>query len=147
MRFDGARLDRRRARLGLNAMFVMMNAARLHVGLQGISLLSRLAKAGAYAQERRQMRAPGSSAKAGESDPLGGTRPCAASLDTNAWIDARRVIGMHGARTRHTKHHPDAARLGAARWYSLVTQSQVGWTGRPSAAPAPACRSSAATAT
>jgi alkylation response protein AidB-like acyl-CoA dehydrogenase len=47
---------------GLNAMFVMMNAARLHVGLQGIGLLEAAwQKASAYAQERRQMRAPGAS--------------------------------------------------------------------------------------
>ena len=47
---------------GLNAMFVMMNAARMHVGLQGIGLLEAAwQKASAYAQERRQMRAPGAS--------------------------------------------------------------------------------------
>jgi alkylation response protein AidB-like acyl-CoA dehydrogenase len=45
---------------GLNAMFVMMNAARLHVALQGIGLLDAAwQKAHAYALERRQMRAPG----------------------------------------------------------------------------------------
>jgi alkylation response protein AidB-like acyl-CoA dehydrogenase len=44
---------------GLGAMFVMMNAARLHVALQGTGLLdAALQKASAYAQERRQMRAP-----------------------------------------------------------------------------------------
>ena len=45
---------------GLNAMFVMMNAARLHVALQGIGLLDAAwQKADAYSRERRQMRAPG----------------------------------------------------------------------------------------
>ena len=45
---------------GLNAMFVMMNAARLHVALQGIGLLDAAwQKADAYSKERRQMRAPG----------------------------------------------------------------------------------------
>ena len=45
---------------GLAAMFVMMNAARLHVALQGIGLLDAAwQKADAYAHERRQMRAPG----------------------------------------------------------------------------------------
>ncbi|WP_415838058.1 acyl-CoA dehydrogenase family protein, partial [Polaromonas hydrogenivorans] len=45
---------------GLNAMFLMMNAARLHVALQGVGLLDAAwQKADAYAQERRQMRAPG----------------------------------------------------------------------------------------
>jgi alkylation response protein AidB-like acyl-CoA dehydrogenase len=50
---------------GLSAMFVMMNAARLHVGLQGIGLLEAAwQKADAYAKDRRQMRAPGGAAKA-----------------------------------------------------------------------------------
>ena len=45
---------------GLAAMFVMMNAARLHVALQGIGTLDAAwQKADAYARERRQMRAPG----------------------------------------------------------------------------------------
>ena len=45
---------------GLNAMFVMMNAARLHVALQDIGLLDAAwQKADAYSRERRQMRAPG----------------------------------------------------------------------------------------
>jgi alkylation response protein AidB-like acyl-CoA dehydrogenase len=45
---------------GLNAMFVMMNAARLHVALQGMwPAGSRLAKGRCLRHERRQMRAPG----------------------------------------------------------------------------------------
>ena len=61
MRFDGATgwLIGEAGR-GLNAMFVMMNAARLQVGLQGVGLLDAAwQKADAYAHERRQMRAPG----------------------------------------------------------------------------------------
>ncbi|GLS13766.1 acyl-CoA dehydrogenase family protein [Hydrogenophaga electricum] len=58
---------------GLNAMFVMMNAARLHVGLQGVGLLEAAwQKADAYSKERRQMRAPGGAAKA---TPVGGPPP------------------------------------------------------------------------
>jgi alkylation response protein AidB-like acyl-CoA dehydrogenase len=45
---------------GLAAMFVMMNAARLHVGAQGVGLAEAAwQRATAYAQERRQSRAPG----------------------------------------------------------------------------------------
>ncbi|BEV17318.1 acyl-CoA dehydrogenase family protein [Herbaspirillum sp. DW155] len=48
---------------GLAAMFVMMNAARLHVGAQGLGLAeAAYQRASAYARERRQSRAPGSSA-------------------------------------------------------------------------------------
>jgi alkylation response protein AidB-like acyl-CoA dehydrogenase len=43
---------------GLNAMFLMMNAARLHVALQGIGLLdASLQKSIAYANERKQFKA------------------------------------------------------------------------------------------
>ncbi|MEY2781640.1 MAG: hypothetical protein RL307_1344, partial [Pseudomonadota bacterium] len=45
---------------GLAAMFLMMNAARLHVAMQGIGLLDAAHQiASSYAAERRQMRAPG----------------------------------------------------------------------------------------
>lgn len=44
---------------GLAAMFVMMNAARLQVGLQGLGHIeAALQKSQAYAEERRQARAP-----------------------------------------------------------------------------------------
>ncbi len=130
---------------GLNAMFVMMNAARLHVGLQGIGLLEAAwQKADAYAQERRQMRAPGNSAKAAPvaGPPQDGQAPSGGSalhavksvgatvqadvialhpamrriLDTQrSWIDAGRVIGYRTALELDTlKHHPDAARREAA---------------------------------
>ncbi|MDG5978313.1 acyl-CoA dehydrogenase domain-containing protein [Hydrogenophaga taeniospiralis CCUG 15921] len=110
---------------GLNAMFVMMNAARLHVGLQGIGLLEAAwQKADAYAQERRQMRAPGSASNAGEADVIALHPAMRRILDTQrAWIDAGRVIGYRTALELDTlKHHPDAARReAAARWCSLVT--------------------------
>jgi alkylation response protein AidB-like acyl-CoA dehydrogenase len=110
---------------GLNAMFVMMNAARLLVGLQGIGLLDAAwQKANAYAQERRQMRAPGSTSQAGEADLIGLHPAMRRILDTQrAWIDAGRVIAYRTALELDTqKHHPDAARReAAARWCSLVT--------------------------
>ncbi len=110
---------------GLNAMFVMMNAARLLVGLQGIGLLDAAwQKAHAYAQERRQMRAPGSTSKAGEADLIALHPAMRRILDTQrAWIDAGRVIAYRTALELDTqKHHPDAARReAAARWCSLVT--------------------------
>ncbi|MDO8904310.1 acyl-CoA dehydrogenase family protein [Hydrogenophaga sp.] len=110
---------------GLNAMFVMMNAARLHVGLQGIGLLEAAwQKADAYAKERRQMRAPGSSAKAGEADTIEAHPAMRRILDAQrAWIDAGRVVAYRTALELDTlKHHPDAEqRESASRWCSLVT--------------------------
>ncbi len=110
---------------GLNAMFVMMNAARLLVGLQGVGLLDAAwQKANAYAQERRQMRAPGSGSRAGESDAIALHPAIQRILATQrAWIDAGRVIAYRTALELDTqKHHPGATqREAAARWCSLVT--------------------------
>ncbi|MGV3728922.1 acyl-CoA dehydrogenase family protein [Hydrogenophaga sp.] len=110
---------------GLNAMFVMMNAARLLVGLQGVGLLDAAwQKAHAYAQERRQMRAPGSASKAGEADAIAQHPAMQRILDTQrAWVDAGRVVAYRTALELDTqKHHPDARRReAAARWCSLVT--------------------------
>jgi len=54
---------------GLAAMFVMMNAARLAVGLQGVALADRATQAAvAYASERTQGRGP--RARRGEMSPI-----------------------------------------------------------------------------
>ena len=106
---------------GLNAMFVMMNAARLHVALQGIGLLSAAwQKADAYAQERRQMRAPGASQTSAIIDHPAMRR----ILDTQrAWVDGGRVIAYQTALELDiARHHPDAeCRQRAERWCALIT--------------------------
>lgn len=114
---------------GLNAMFVMMNAARLHVGLQGIGLLEAAwQKAHAYAAERRQMRAPGAS----ETSLIQDHPAVQRILDTQrAWIDGGRVLAYRTAiELDMIKHHPDATRRDAAqRWCSLVTPVlKAAWT-------------------
>ncbi|MEM9356722.1 MAG: acyl-CoA dehydrogenase [Pseudomonadota bacterium] len=54
---------------GLNAMFIMMNAARLAVGMQGVAIADRATqRAIEYANERTQGRGPG--AKSGEMSPI-----------------------------------------------------------------------------
>jgi hypothetical protein len=54
---------------GLNAMFIMMNAARLAVGVQGVAVAERATQhATAYAQERRQGRS--ANGKAGQMSPI-----------------------------------------------------------------------------
>ncbi len=112
---------------GLGAMFVMMNAARLHVGLQGIGLLEAAwQKAQAYSLERRQMRAPGRSKSAAEADFIAEHPAMRRILDTQrAWIDGGRVLAYRTALELDQAKHlsvtdPDAAAR-AQRWCSLVT--------------------------
>ena len=110
---------------GLNAMFVMMNAARLHVALQGIGLLDAAWQmADAYAQERRQMRAPGKGKSASEADLIGEHPAMRRILDTQrAWIDGGRVLAYRTAvELDLIKHSPDPNTQSAAqRWCALVT--------------------------
>jgi alkylation response protein AidB-like acyl-CoA dehydrogenase len=106
---------------GLNAMFVMMNAARLHVALQGLGLLDAAwQKAQAYAQERRQMRAPGA-----RETSLIIEHPAVRRLlaTQRAWIDGGRVLAYRTAvELDLLRHHPEASRRAAAeRWCALVT--------------------------
>ena len=113
------------ANRGLNAMFVMMNAARLHVGLQGVGLLDAAwQKADAYSNERRQMRAPGPRTSTEPSDLIARHPAMRRILDTQrAWIDGGRVLGWRTALELDiARHHADAARRAQAeRWCSLVT--------------------------
>jgi alkylation response protein AidB-like acyl-CoA dehydrogenase len=118
---------------GLNAMFVMMNAARLHVGLQGIGLLdAALQKAEAYSQERRQMRAPGGSGDGTGIDVIAKHPAMRRIMGTQrAWVDAGRLLAYRTAlELDAAKHHPDATRrLRASRWASLVTPVlKAAWT-------------------
>ncbi|MBX9872993.1 MAG: acyl-CoA dehydrogenase family protein [Burkholderiaceae bacterium] len=114
---------------GLGAMFVMMNAARLHVGLQGIALLEAAwQKASAYAAERRQMRAPGAT----QTSLIAEHPAIQRILSTQrAWIDGGRLLAYRTAiELDLIKHHPDDARREAAqRWCSLVTPVlKAAWT-------------------
>lgn len=117
---------------GLNAMFVMMNAARLHVGLQGIGLLEAAwQKADAYSKERRQMRAP--------RQPLSTTPDLIAEhpairrilATQRAWIDGGRVLAYRTAiELDMARQHPQAdRRCSAEQWCSLVTPVlKAAWT-------------------
>jgi hypothetical protein len=114
-------------------MFVMMNAARLHVGLQGIGLLDAAwQKADAYAKERRQMRAPLRGTSAAEADLIIEHPAMRRLLDTQrVWIDGGRVLAYKTALELDIiKHHPDSTRQAQAeRWCSLVTPVfKVAWT-------------------
>ena len=126
---------------GLQAMFVMMNAARLHVGLQGIGLLEAAwQKADAYSRERRQMRAPKPVKNVSDTTSPQGAGPDLISehpamrriLDTQrAWIDGGRVLAYRTAiELDLAKYHPDSARRDSAqRWCALVTPVlKAAWT-------------------
>ena len=108
---------------GLAAMFVMMNAARLHVALQGIGMLDAAwQKASAYAAERRQMRAPG--APGPEPSPIAEHPAIARILDTQrAWIDGARLLAYRtGLQLDLARHAEDPkARAAAQRWCALAT--------------------------
>jgi hypothetical protein len=110
---------------GLHAMFVMMNAARLHVALQGVGLLEAAwQKADAYSRERRQMRVPGRGKSVAEADLIAEHPAIRRILDTQrAWIDGARVMSYRTAMELDMlKHHPDATRKDAAqRWCTFVT--------------------------
>jgi alkylation response protein AidB-like acyl-CoA dehydrogenase len=110
---------------GLAAMFIMMNAARLHVALQGIGLLEAAWQiANAYAQERRQMRAPVRKDASQAADVIAEHPAIQRILQTQrAWIDAGRVLAYQTSiELDNAKHHPDTERKAQAqRWCSLVT--------------------------
>ena len=108
---------------GLAAMFVMMNAARLHVALQGIGTLDAAwQKAAAYADERRQMRAPGSSGR--EPSPIADHPAIARILDTQrGWVDGARLLAYRTAVQLDVARADDdpKRRARAQRWCTLVT--------------------------
>ena len=113
---------------GLNAMFVMMNAARLHVAMQGIGLLDAACqKADAYARERRQMRAPaGQTVKpksAAEADFIIEHPAIQRILNTQrAWVDGGRVLAYQTAvALDRIKHANKEDAVKAQRWCALVT--------------------------
>ena len=113
---------------GLNAMFVMMNAARLHVAMQGIGLLDAAwQKANAYAKERRQMRAPASKQRkaksAAEADFIVEHPAIRRILDTQrSWVDGGRVLAYQTAiELDRIKHADKETADRSQRWCALVT--------------------------
>ena len=94
---------------GMRYMFTMMNNARLSVGLEGLALAERAYQdALAYAQERRQGRAP--DAPKGEASLIVELPDVRRMLLTmKALIDAMRAITYTNAEAIDlASHHPDA---------------------------------------
>jgi alkylation response protein AidB-like acyl-CoA dehydrogenase len=112
---------------GLAAMFVMMNSARMHVGLQGLAAQEvAMQNALAYAQQRMQMRAPvrPPGADAAPADAIV-HHPAMrhALLGLQARTEAQRVMAYRAAQLiDEAEHHPDAAtRERAGRLAALLT--------------------------
>jgi alkylation response protein AidB-like acyl-CoA dehydrogenase len=86
---------------GLQAMFIMMNAARLGVGLQGLAQGEvAYQNAAAYARDRRQSRA----LKESERDPQAKADPIIVHpdvrrmlMESRAWNEAGRALVLYGA--------------------------------------------------
>ena len=127
MRFEGAQAWLvGQPHQGLVAMFVMMNSARLHVGLQGLGhaeMAWQLARA--YAAERRQMRAQPRPADAqGPADPIA-LQPAVQRMlaDLRVWTEGMRAIaGWVAHQLDLAEQAPDAAeRAQAHALASLLT--------------------------
>src|SRR5690606_31252786 len=95
---------------GLEYMFIMMNAARYDVGVQGLGISERAyQQAVAYARDRVQSR------------PVDGSQPASAAIihhpdvkrmlmTMRALIEGERAMALVGAAAYDTAHnHPDAA--------------------------------------
>ena len=108
---------------GLNVMFIMMNAARLAVGVQGVAVAERATqRAIAYAKERRQGRTV--SSRAGEMGPIIEHADIRRTLMTmKALTQAARAICLVTAReTDVARRSKDPAqRAAAAQRVALLT--------------------------
>ncbi len=114
---------------GMATMFTMMNQARLSVGLQGLALGERAyQQALAFAQERRQGRAPG--APAGEVSPIIDHPDVRRMLLTmKASNEAlRRLVYWNAEAIDVGHHHPDEkVRAEAAELAALLTPLSKAW--------------------
>jgi alkylation response protein AidB-like acyl-CoA dehydrogenase len=105
---------------GLAAMFLMMNAARLQVAMQGVGHLEVATQnARRYAHERLQMRAPGrpqGASPTGAADPIAWHPAVRRTvLALQARTDATRLLAYWIAlRLDVSQQHPDAAERAAA---------------------------------
>jgi alkylation response protein AidB-like acyl-CoA dehydrogenase len=103
---------------GMKALFTMMNAARLHVGVQGLALAdAAYQRAAAFARERRQGRALSGARDAGEpADPILVHPDVRRMLLTaRAFIEGARALTAWAAlEIDHAEHDPDPERATAA---------------------------------
>ncbi|HEY5806424.1 MAG TPA: acyl-CoA dehydrogenase [Povalibacter sp.] len=103
---------------GLEYMFIMMNAARLSVGLEGFALAERAyQQALAYARTRQQGRPGGKVSPDGKALPIVWHADVKRMLLTmKAYADAARAIAMYAALQLDLgKHHPEKSHRDAAQ--------------------------------
>ncbi|HPE31201.1 MAG TPA: acyl-CoA dehydrogenase [Parvularculaceae bacterium] len=115
---------------GLRNMFVMMNAARLDVGVQGVGIAERaFQRALAYAQDRRQGRAPG--VKTGPMIPIYEHADVRRMLySMKALVSASRAICYANAVAYDLAHHAptEEERRKAKALEELLTPISKGWS-------------------
>ena len=108
---------------GLNTMFIMMNEARLGVGVQGVAIAERATqRAVAYAQERKQGRS--ANGKAGDMSPIIEHADIRRNLMTmKALTQAARAICLVTARELDVSHatNDPAVKAAAAARAALLT--------------------------
>ncbi|HLN22698.1 MAG TPA: acyl-CoA dehydrogenase [Patescibacteria group bacterium] len=112
---------------GLEYMFVMMNHARLNVGLQGLAIAERAyQQARDYARERIQGKAVGCAEKTGIIDHPDVRRML---MTMKAQIEAMRALAYVAAGALDVAHsHPDAGQREAAKRYAELLNPVVkGW--------------------
>ncbi|NWG71655.1 MAG: acyl-CoA dehydrogenase [Parvularculaceae bacterium] len=115
---------------GLKNMFVMMNAARLDVGVQGVGVAERaFQRALAYAGERRQGRATG--AKGGPMIPIYGHADVRRMIySMKALVEASRALCYANAVAYDLARHApdDEERRKARELEELLTPLSKGWS-------------------
>ena len=115
---------------GMAAMFTMMNAARLNVGIQGVGIAeAALQKAAAHARERKQGRAL--TAPAAESSPIIEHPDVRRMLMTmKALTEASRALCYaNAAAVDHARHDMDAnSRAHARAREELLTPVSKAWS-------------------
>jgi 3-(methylthio)propanoyl-CoA dehydrogenase len=115
---------------GMRQMFTMMNDARLGVGLQGVAIAERAyQQALAYAQERRQGRAPG--AEPGVQSPIVEHADVRRMLLTQkASIEAMRALCYANAHALDLAHHADdpVTREQQQKLADLLTPLSKAWS-------------------
>ncbi|MBN3787154.1 acyl-CoA dehydrogenase [Burkholderia sp. Ac-20353] len=126
MNFDGATgwlLGE--ANKGLAGMFVMMNHARLFVGINAIGLMeAAYQKARSYARDRLQGRAAGAGLRTGSADPIVAHADVKRMLLTQkAYVEGTRAFALWATHLSDVlKAHPDTeARAQAGELLALVT--------------------------
>jgi len=94
------------ANRGLAAMFVMMNHARIVVGVNAIGLMEAACqKALAYARDRTQGRAPAMSARSGPADPILAHADVRRMLLTQkAYVEGTRAFALWASQLADVQH-------------------------------------------